>query len=429
MSIGELAGFSLEMACYSIPNTVGLKEMQKDNKKRPVLPSSGSPCTGCGLCVSVCGSGAIRMVENGEGFMVAEVDAERCIGCKACEKMCARLAKVGGHESHRFYEAWSQDEAQRAASSSGGVFGELAADCIQRGGVVYGVAMRGGEFPKFVAVERVEDLALLRGSKYLQADTGNVFRQMATALKAGRPVLLAGVSCQVRAARARFGERYDNLLLVDLACFGVPSRHLWRNFTAGLDNRSGITGVAFRDKSRSWRAYSMRITHADNRCTLIPMENNPFMKGFLCHLGLNECCYTCRSAVADRPGDISLGDFWGRPRQDDEHQGVSVVIAHTHKGEAALERIHPALHLEPVAGTLAVSANGGLVAHTGGIPRQRAAFLRALRHQPLHRALTHFLDTSNRPRPGLLLCSRFFPHPALLHKIVRKIRRRLNQPH
>ncbi len=373
--------------------------------------------------MSVCGQKAISMVENAEGFLVPRVDEAACIGCKACEKMCARLALVGGRECHRFYEAWSRDETQRAASSSGGVFSELAQDCIRRGGVVYGVTMKGGEFPRFVAVEREEDLHLLRGSKYLQADTGDVFRQMATVLKAGRPVLLAGVSCQVRAARVRFGERYDNLLLVDLACFGVPSRHLWRNFESGLDNRSGITSVAFRDKNRSWRDYSMRITHADGACTLIHKEDNPFMKGFLCHLGLNECCYTCRSAVADRPGDISLGDFWGRPRQDDEHQGVSVVITHTPKGEAALERIRPALHLEPADESWVLADNGGLIAHTGGIPLRRAAFLRALRSQPLHRALTRFLDSSNRPRPGLLLCGCFLPYPAILRKIIRKIRK------
>lgn len=368
------------------------------------------------------------MVENEDGFLVAEVNAERCIGCKACEKMCARLAKVDGHGRHRFYEAWSLDEAQRTASSSGGVFGELAADCIRRAGVVYGVAMQDEGFPRFVEVEKVEDLAPLQGSKYLQADTGDVFRQMATALKAGRSVLFAGVSCQVRAARVRFGELYDNLLLVDLACFGVPSRHLWRNFESGLDNRSGITSVAFRDKNRSWRDYSMRITHADGAYTLIHKEDNPYMKGFLCHLGLNECCYTCRSAVADRPGDISLGDFWGRPRQDDEHQGISVVITHTPKGETALKHIRPALHLEPADESRVLADNGGLIAHTGGIPLRRAAFLRALRSQPLHHALIRLLDSSNRHRSSLLLCSRFFPYPATLRKLADIIRKLLNQP-
>lgn len=52
---------------------------------------------------------------------------------------------------------------------------------------------------------------------------------------------------------------------------------------------------------------------------------------------------------------------------------------------------------------------------------------RALRSQPLHRALIRFLDSSNRHRPGLLLCGCFFPYPALLRKIVHKIRKLLNK--
>lgn len=387
------------------------------------LPSSGSPCTGCGLCVSVCGHGAIRMQENNEGFLVAVVDPECCVGCGACEKMCARLAKVEGSVSHRFYEAWSLDDTRRMASSSGGVFSELALDWIRRGGVVYGVAMPGGDFPRFVEVEREEELPQLRGSKYLQADPAGIFSRMAEMLKTGRPVLFAGVSCQVRAARVRFGERYGNLLLVDLACFGVPSRHLWRSFVSGLGNQSGIAGVAFRDKSRSWREYCMRIDHADGACTLIHRDESPFMRGFLCHMGLNECCYTCRSAVADRPGDVSLGDFWGRPPQEDDQAGVSVVIAHTPRGNAALERICPNLHFAPVDEPRAVSCNGGLVAHAGGLPPQRAAFLHALRHGELRAVLRRFMDAAGRPRPGLCLGKCFFPCPHHLHRALRKIRK------
>lgn len=387
------------------------------------LPSHGAPCMGCGLCRSVCAHNAIRMVENEDGFIVAVVDAARCVGCKACEKMCSRLPNVVGYEEHRYYEAWSSHEKVRVSSSSGGVFGELARDCIARGGVVYGVAMQGADFPRFIAVERVEDLPKLQGSKYLQADTGEVFSQMAVALKSGRPVLLAGVSCQVRAARVRFGERYPNLLLVDLACFGVPSRHLFRRFTEELNNHAPITQINFRDKSYSWRSYGMRLSFADGGEELIPKETNPFMRGFLCHLGLNECCYMCRSSVKDRPGDISLGDFWGRSPREDEKDGVSVVITHTPKGESALERVRSELHLETAEEEQALSCNGGLVAHTGGVPRQRKTFLHALRKQSLHRVLQHFLTSNGVPRPGLCLGRSFIPLPMLLLNLYRLLRR------
>lgn len=395
---------------------------QAQARKKASLPASGSPCTGCGLCVSVCPHGAVALAENEDGFLAAEVDAARCIGCRACEKMCARLAQVKGHDTHRFYEAWSKDEAQRRAASSGGVFGELAADCLRRGGVVFGVAMRGTDFPRFVAVERPEDLPKLRGSKYLQANPGSIFAEVAAALKAGRPVLFAGVSCQVRAARVRFGERHPNLLLADLACYGAPSRHLFRSFLSEIGN-DDITDIAFRDKSRSWRAYSMALTHADGTQTLIHKEDNPFMKGFLCHLGINESCYSCRSSLHDRPGDITLGDCWGRPRREDERNGVSVVIAHTPAGEAALERIREALHLEPIEEGTALSRNGGLVAHTGEIPAARAPFLKALKQQPLRRALAPFLNDDGSARPGFCLAGRFFPLPNRLRRGLQRLKK------
>lgn len=393
------------------------------NAEKAQLPAHAFGCTGCGVCVSVCKNAAIRMVENADGFLEAKVDTDLCVGCKACEKMCSRLTGVGGHEKHRYYEAWSSRQQVRLSSSSGGVFGELAHDCIALGGVVYGVAMQGTDFPRFIAVERVEDLPKLQGSKYLQADMGDVLSQMAVALKSGRPVLFAGVSCQVRAARVRFGEKCPNLLLVDLACFGVPSRHLFRRFTEALNNHAPITQINFRDKSRSWRSYGMRLSFADGGEEFIPKETNPFMQGFLCHLGLNECCYTCRSAVDNRPGDISLGDFWGRPRQDDEKEGVSIVIAHTAKGEAALEHVRPVLYLKPADEKEALSCNGGLVAHAGGVPPQRAAFLNALSHQPLHRMLHHFLRENGSPRNGLCVGRRFIPFPCMLEKVFRKIKR------
>ncbi len=397
------------------------------NAEKAQLPAHAYGCTGCGLCASVCRNGAIRPVENADGFLEAKLDTDLCVGCKACEKMCARLSEAGGYEKHRYYEAWSSRQQVRLSSSSGGVFGELAHDCIARGGVVYGVAMQGADFPRFIAVERVEELPKLQGSKYLQADTGEVFSQMAVALKSGRPVLFAGVSCQVRAARVRFGEKCPNLLLVDLACFGVPSRHLFRRFTEGLNNHAPITQINFRDKSRSWRSYGMRLSFADGGEEFIPKETNPFMQGFLCHLGLNECCYTCRSAVDDRPGDISLGDFWGRPRQEDEKEGVSIVISHTAKGEEALGRVRPVLHLKPADEKEALSCNGGLAAHEGGVPQQRKAFLKALRHQPLHRVLHHFLKENGSPREGLSIGRRFIPFPVLLEKLLRRVRRVLQR--
>lgn len=58
----------------------------------------------CGNCARHCPSGAIRMVDNGNGFMIPAVNTEKCIGCGACEYLCpARplsAIHVEGIETH-----------------------------------------------------------------------------------------------------------------------------------------------------------------------------------------------------------------------------------------------------------------------------------------------------------------------------------------
>ena len=65
----------------------------------------------CGNCARHCPSGAILMVhmdaEDDESPKIPVIDAERCIGCVACENLCpARpfsAIYVEGHERHSVY--------------------------------------------------------------------------------------------------------------------------------------------------------------------------------------------------------------------------------------------------------------------------------------------------------------------------------------
>lgn len=47
-------------------------------------------CKGCGFCIQACPKDALRVSDkvNDKGYSVVEVDAEKCICCASCYRVC-----------------------------------------------------------------------------------------------------------------------------------------------------------------------------------------------------------------------------------------------------------------------------------------------------------------------------------------------------
>lgn len=102
-----------------------------------------SQCTGCTACVSICPRNCIQMKKDNAGFEFPVImERSACIACGACERVCPVLMKKKDDEnlSTSAYAAFSNNNALRLESSSGGIFSELAATILQRGGVIYGAS-------------------------------------------------------------------------------------------------------------------------------------------------------------------------------------------------------------------------------------------------------------------------------------------------
>ena len=79
---------------------------------------------------------------------------------------------------------------------------------------------------RHVRISRMEELDLLKGSKYVQSDLGLTFKQIRGDLKVGKEVLFVGTPCQVGGLKTYLRKDYDNLITADLVCHGVPSQQL-----------------------------------------------------------------------------------------------------------------------------------------------------------------------------------------------------------
>ena len=217
-------------------------------------------CCGCSACLHICPKHSISFREDKEGFLYPQVDTATCIDCGLCEKVCPVLNQGEERMPLKVYAAKHADDEIRMKSSSGGIFTLLADQIIDKGGVVFGARFNENWEVVHDYTETKEGLAPFRGSKYVQSNIGNSYKQVEEFLKTGREVMFTGTPCQVAGLKKFLRIDYENLLTVDFVCHGVPSPMVWRKYLAEEIVRQGnnpvVTGVNFRDKSTGWKKFS-----------------------------------------------------------------------------------------------------------------------------------------------------------------------------
>ncbi len=313
------------------------------------MPKLSPLCSSCGACANVCARGAITMQLDKEGFYRPVVDENLCSKCGSCERACPWLNDVvNPNESFckpKTIASFAKNEEVRLASSSGGIFSVLAEKNIDQGGVVVGVAQLSATHFGHVVVENKEDLVKLRGSKYVQADAGLVYKQVRSLLRDGRKVLFSGTPCQVAALYAVLGKNhFENLITVDIVCHGTPSVKVWQKYVEEIQSteKSNVVQSYFRDKQLGWRKFSLKNVFSSREIRSHDLDHDRYMQIFLHNCALNKSCANCHYGKLPRIADITLGDYWNiadvHPDMDD-NKGTSVVLLNTKRGENLLAQV------------------------------------------------------------------------------------------
>lgn len=306
-------------------------------------------CTGCGLCTVICPKQCISFEANEEGFFYPNINIQQCINCSRCVKNCPMIneSKNIKKDILKSYYGWSNNNDVRKDSSSGGIFTELAELIIKNEGVVYGASFNEDFSISHIGVTELEELRLLRGSKYFQSDIRKVYASVKKDIIEGKKVLFSGTGCQIEALYRYLGiEQYDNLLTVEILCHGVPSKKVVCQYIDSIHENGEITKICFRDKSRYGWKYSCIFSaeFSDGYQYYGRSSSDLFYLGFLNEAFLRESCYNCKYVGKKRVGDVLLADFWGIDNeskydisQSDLELGISFVTSNSEKGTNVLE--------------------------------------------------------------------------------------------
>lgn len=312
-------------------------------------------CCGCSACVKVCPRQALTFKIDNEGFNYPILNDALCVECGLCEKVCPMQhdEKTVSVVPGKPYAAVNCDRAELMASSSGGIFSVIADYVLSQGGCVYGAAFDGNMQLHHTGIFSASEMTLLRGSKYLQSDNGDVYPEIRQHLCAGRLVYYTGTGCQVAGLKLFLRKKYENLITSDILCHGTPPQAVFDETVKRLEQKykGRVVAYKFRDKTYfGWSCSSSSSIERNGKVKYVGYDSimNSFFNAFIGGVMNRESCYSCPYAQRRRPGDITLADYWGVEKYLDvpnSRNGVSAIIVNTPTGQKILNYIRSRVNL------------------------------------------------------------------------------------
>lgn len=294
-------------------------------------------CCGCTACKSICANNAIEMEQDEEGFLYPNISEKLCISCGLCKKVCA--FKNGYERALNIPDAYAvkhKDMNVRLNSRSGGMFTAITDFVLNFSGVVYGAGYRQHFVVCHKRATNKAERDEFRGSKYVQSELSNTYKQVKKDLEKNNWVLFSGTPCQTAGLSTYLNEaktNKGNLIICDIICHGTPTPKAWMDYIAMMEKRhkGEITKVDFRNKKLfGWKAH--RETFEIKGKTY---NYNTYATLFYKHDILRPACFNCKYTNINRPSDITLADFWGVdyfvPKFND-NKGISLVLINNEKG-------------------------------------------------------------------------------------------------
>lgn len=302
-------------------------------------------CTGCFTCYNICPKNCISMKEDEMGYIYPVINESECINCGACKKVCPQLHDSEKKKPQKTYAMYNKNEEIRKKSTSGGAATTFYMHVLKNNGVVYGCSNIENNEIHFLRIDNVDDLGKLKGSKYVHSYINDTFKLVKNDLLEDKLVLFIGTPCQVDGLKNFLKKDYENLILIDIICHGVPSQKLLKEEIKSHDIE-GVTKISFRKND----IYEFELYKNEEIKFKEEIDENKYLFGFISSVFLRPNCYECKYATPGRVSDITIGDFWGLSEDAELYSkrknGVSVLLPVTEKGYKLIEKCRQQMVLE-----------------------------------------------------------------------------------
>lgn len=302
------------------------------------LYENKNQCCGCSACANVCAKNAISMVQDDCGFFYPAIDKDLCVDCGRCKQVCSFKNPDIPNGNQQYFLAKINDAESLKNSTSGGMFTAVSDVFLDNGGIVYSPVFDDEMVVTHSRITTKEQRDFARGSKYVQSNVRNIFKELEQDAKNNLKIVFFGSPCQVNAVKKLFDNKYgDRLFTVDVICNGVSSPLAWKKHTERIARKYNkkLYNYSFRPKTCGYLSVNEVCFFTDGTQKSIEYPTQKFNIWYHSGLVTRPSCSNCKYTNIKRVSDITIGDFSKAKvtfPEIDSSMGASTLIINTDKG-------------------------------------------------------------------------------------------------
>lgn len=306
-------------------------------------------CFGCGTCLAICPSDAIRMKFSPLGRLLPDVKNDACTHCGLCQKVCPGIdlsgdlsealdASLMGHVESLSFAKSTDKSIFDNAQSGGAVTSTLSylfeSKLIDAALVVHQVQHEA----KFKVVTRIEELLQCQSSQYTPVDLNSGLRDIANYEHAA----IVGLPCHIEGIvklKKTFPNRFNNIAyLLGLVCAGTLAQSC-----VEVTKRIGEPkiGKIAEDDTIYWRLKKYSNYDRADIAIVGPDGNARILDNNIRHICKHHLtaprCKLCFDKM-NLYSDIVFGDCWGLTGEDTKGGG-NIIISRTTKGSEVIAKM------------------------------------------------------------------------------------------